>query len=294
MKRPTTARLLPCAVIVAICACGAFNASASATSAPVTPGSRYLAIGDSVTFGYQEPGVVPAPDYRNAASFLGYPELLGAELHLTVANPACPGETSASLINPTGPSNGCENTPGDPHAGYRVSNPLHVRYKGSQLAYALRYLRAHRDVRLVSLLIGANDYFRCSTITKDGCASRAEKSAVLANVGRNIRKILSTIRNKAHYAGQLVILGYYSLNYASAATDALVKSLNSDAAAAARPFHVTLADSYDELRLAAARSGGDSCKAGLLTQLSKGGCGIHPTYAGQALLAEAVEKAIRL
>jgi hypothetical protein len=44
---------------------------------PITRGSRYLALGDSVTFGYQEDGVVPTPDYHDASSFVGYPELIG-------------------------------------------------------------------------------------------------------------------------------------------------------------------------------------------------------------------------
>ena len=63
---------------------------------PITKGSTYLALGDSVTFGYEEPTVVPAPNYANAASFLGYPEMLASELHLKVVNAACPGETSSS------------------------------------------------------------------------------------------------------------------------------------------------------------------------------------------------------
>ena len=75
---------------------------------PVTPVSGYLALGDSVPSGYEEQQVVPAPNYSDASSFIGYPEDLGAELHLTVANAACPGETSSSLINPSAQSNGCE------------------------------------------------------------------------------------------------------------------------------------------------------------------------------------------
>jgi hypothetical protein len=33
------------------------------TTPPAVPGSRYLALGDSVTFGYREPTTVPAPNY---------------------------------------------------------------------------------------------------------------------------------------------------------------------------------------------------------------------------------------
>jgi hypothetical protein len=42
-----------------------------AKNLPVVPGSQYLALGDSVTFGYMEPTVVPAPNYGDAASFPG-------------------------------------------------------------------------------------------------------------------------------------------------------------------------------------------------------------------------------
>ena len=151
------------------------SSSTKSTVAPVTAGSSYLALGDSVTFGYQEPGVTPTPNYHNAASFPGYPEQLGAELHLQAANAACPGETSSSLINASAISNGCENTLGKTAGRYRGTYPLHVSYKGSQLAFALSYLHAHHNVTLVSLMIGANDYFVCTEQTKDSCASNAEK-----------------------------------------------------------------------------------------------------------------------
>src|SRR5690242_15271096 len=78
---------------------GAAAQPAVAARKPVTRGSTYLALGDSVTFGFQEAQVVPAPDYAHASTFPGYPEQLGAALSLKVANAACPGETSASLVN---------------------------------------------------------------------------------------------------------------------------------------------------------------------------------------------------
>jgi lysophospholipase L1-like esterase len=261
---------------------------------PVVPGSQYLALGDSVTFGYMESTVAPAPDYHNAASFLGYPEQLGAELHLSVANAACSGETSSSLINPAAPSNGCENNPAHTNPNYRTEFPLHVRYKGSQLAFALSYLHSHHDVRLVTLMIGANDFFVCQETTSDGCGSSTERNATTSTVTKNILTILSAIRNKAHYAGQIVIVNYYSLNYASAAINAQSLLINKVQDAAAKPYHVKIADGYAQFQAASTHSGGNTCTAGLLTQLSTGGCGIHPSYAGQALLAQTVEKTITL
>jgi lysophospholipase L1-like esterase len=265
-----------------------------AKNLPVVPGSQYLALGDSVTFGYMEATVVPAPDYANAASFLGYPEQLGARLHLAVANAACAGETSSSLINPAAPSNGCENNPAHTGGNYRQIHPLHVNYKGSQLAYALSYLHSHHNVRLVTLMIDANDFFVCQETTADGCASTTEQSAVAATVTKNIHTILSAIRTKAHYNGQLVIVNYYSINYASPLASAQSQNLNKVQDAAAKPFGVKFADGYGELQAASVHSGDNTCTAGLLTQLSAGGCGIHPSYAGQALLAQALEKTITI
>ncbi len=291
------------AVLTAILlAASGFAASAAgavrgrgASAPPVMAGSRYLALGDSVTFGYEEPQVVPAPDYADAASFPGYPEQLGSELHLNVANAACPGETSSSLISVKARSNGCENSPTGSSPGYRALYPLHVSYKGSQLAFALAYLHAHRDVRLVSLMIGANDYFVCEETTKDACSSPAEKQAVLATVSKNVQTILGAIRNKAHYKGQLAIVNYYSLDYGSAASNRLSELLNHSMDAAARPFHALIADGFSALEVAAVHSAGSTCNAGLLTQLgAPGKCGIHPSYAGQALLAQALERVIRL
>jgi len=45
----------------------------------------------------------------------------------------------------------------------------------------------------------------------------------------------------------------------------------------------------------ALHSGSNTCTAGLLTMLGEpGDCAVHPSYAGQALLVQAVEEAIRL
>jgi lysophospholipase L1-like esterase len=262
--------------------------------APVIPGSRYLALGDSVTFGYEEQAVVPAPDYSDASSFHGFPEQVASMLHLRVANAACPGETSSSLINRSAQSFGCENNVGGGKA-YRKLYPLHVRYARSQLAYALAYLKAHRDVRLVSLLIGANDYFLCAATTSDGCAGAAEQQASASKITSNIRTILSAVRTKAHYGGQIVIGTYYALDYASPAAAAMAAALNKVVVDAARPYRVVVANGFAEFQQAARTFGGDPCGAGLLTQLgSPGKCGVHPSYAGQTLLAKAVADVIRL
>ncbi len=258
-------------------------------TSPLTRGSTYLALGDSVTFGYQEPKTEPAPNYFNVASFLGYPEMIAKQLHVKVANPACPGETSGSLIDVSIPSNGCEN-------GYRKAYPLHVRYSGSQLSYAVSFLRRHRGVRLVSLMIGANDAFLCEEHTADHCASPSERQATFNQVSRNVRRILGAIRGRARYAGQIAILNYFSLDYASPASNQGTQALNQALDSAAKPFHVVYASGYREFQAASVKYANHPCQAGLITQLNgtPGTCGVHPTYSGQALLAAALLKAIRL
>jgi lysophospholipase L1-like esterase len=257
------------------------------TRTPVSKGSTYLALGDSVTFGYEEAQVVPAPNRPDASSFLGFPELLGSELHLNVVNAACPGETSASLIDASAQSNGCENTAVPDAPVYRAMWPLHVNYSGSQLEFAVGYLKKHHNVRLVSLMIGGNDAFVCQETNADHCASLSEQSALIAAVDNNVHTILSAIRNKAHYRGQLAIVNYYSIDYSNASLTAQAGLLNQSVDGAAAPFHVEVADGFGELQAGAAHSGGNTCTAGLLTQLTGAStpCGIHPSYAGQSLLA---------
>ena len=277
------------AVLVAVTASGASAAKLTSvnTSRRVTPGPTYVALGDSVTFGFDEQTVTPPPDYRNASSFIAYPQLVGQALKLKVVNAACPGETSASLISASSPSNGCENSPSPTRAAYRAKYPLHVKYNGSQLAFAVSYLKTHANVRLVSLMIGANDAFLCQETTKDGC--KAELPSVLAKLKRNVATILSAIRHKAHYSGQILIVNYYALNYGIPAIAAQSRLLNGAVDGPARSFKVGFADGFGVLRTAAVHSGGDSCRAGLLTQTGGDSCGVHPSVAGQALLAQAVE-----
>ncbi|MFL5516416.1 MAG: hypothetical protein ACJ8DJ_09675, partial [Gemmatimonadales bacterium] len=118
----------------------------------------------------------------------------------------------------------------------------------------------------------------------------------LTNLSRDVKQILSAVRGPAHYKGQLAIVNYYSLNYASAAVNGQSRELNQAVDSAARPFGVVFADSYGIFKQASVRFGASPCLAGLLTQLDGlvGNCGVHPTFAGQALLAQALLKAIRV
>jgi lysophospholipase L1-like esterase len=266
--------------------------SAGAAASARAPG--YLALGDSITFGFREAMAIPPPSYKDARSFVGYPEDVGSALGWHVVNAACPGESAASFINVRAKSNGCESVV---TGGYRAGFPLHVAYHGSQLHYAVGYLRAHPDTKLVSLMIGINDLLVCVDTTADQCAS--EHDQVLGKVSDDVAHILRTIRTNGRYTGQIVIVNYYSINDANNLSDpalfntAGIAQLNTAVDHAAAPFAVTVADGEGAFESAALHSGGNSCAAGLLTQLEGGGCGIHPSVAGQAVLALAVERVIR-
>jgi lysophospholipase L1-like esterase len=146
-------------------------------------------------------------------------------------------------------------------------------------------------------MIGANDLFLCQANTASHCTSPSDLAAVLAEIRHNVRRILSAIRHRAHYQGQIAIVNYFSLSYASAYVSGLSLALNKALDTAARPFHVEIADGYGEFKSQAVRFGGDPCQAGLLTlkhATVPPSCGVHPSYAGQALLAQALEKALSL
>jgi lysophospholipase L1-like esterase len=250
----------------------------------------YLALGDSVAFGYVPPDAVPAPDYLDPSSFVGYPEDVAQALHIPVSNASCPGETTASFFIPGAQSNGCENSPGS-SVGYRTEFPLHVQYAGTQMRYALRYLATHRNTRLVTVDIGANDVFLCQETTADACASPAELQGALKKIQVNLAIIYALIRDVARYHGPLVALTYYSLSYSDPAQVAGTEALNSAIASVTEKFGGKVADGFAAFQGPSLAAGGTPCAAGLLIKVP-GGCNIHPSPAGHQLLAKAIEDVI--
>jgi lysophospholipase L1-like esterase len=275
------------AMVAAASLMPALPASAAPAGGPSGYGT-YLALGDSVAFGYVPPQAVPAPDYSNPSSFVGYPEDAARALRLRVANASCPGETTASFLVPGAQSNGCENSPGS-STGYRTLYPLHVAYRGTQMQYALRYLAVHRQTRLVTIDIGANDVFLCEETTADGCTGTAELQAVLAEIQANLTTIYTKIRYVARYHGLLVALTYYSINYSDPAQVAGTEALNAAIASVTEKFGGKVADGFAAFEGPSAAFGGSPCAAGLLIKLPDGTCNIHPSPAGHLLLAKAIE-----
>jgi lysophospholipase L1-like esterase len=273
-------------MLVAVMALAVVAASA-ASADPVTgtdAEGTYVALGDSVSFGYEPPQAVPAPNYHDQHSFVGWPDYVAQHLGERVSNAACPGETSLSLITPGVPSNGCEE-------GYRALFPLHVQYQGTQIEYALDYLAHHNHTRLVTIMIGANDFFLCQATTADHCSSPAELGAVAAQLAGDLASIFRQVRG-AGYTGPIVTLTYYSLSYSDPAAVAATQFLDSIVAGVTLASGGIVANGFSAFQGPAAAFGGSSCAAGLLIRLPNGGCDVHPTQAGQQLLAGAVLQAL--
>jgi lysophospholipase L1-like esterase len=244
--------------------------------------NNYLALGDSVPFGYnpllRTPGV-------NPDVFVGYPELASQRFRprLKVSNASCPGETSTSLITGTRPDNGCQD--------YRqFIGQLHVAYTGSQLQYATRYVRANPRTGLVTMTVGANDVFlliaSCGGNPGSACVANGLPT-VLLTLSHNLQAIYSALA-AAGFHGQLVAVTYYATNYNDPVGVAGVGLLNSTLAGVTRAFGGRVADGFTAFQKAAAPFNGDSCAAGLLIHLTPTTCDIHPSPAGAALLADAV------
>jgi lysophospholipase L1-like esterase len=238
-----------------------------------------------VPFGYR--GGEADTVYQDAANFHGYPDIVGDELGLDVLNAACPGETTASFLDVTAQSNGCENGPTPPGA-FRTTFPLHVDYASpqqSQLDYAVQTLKARDDVELVTLQIGANDAGMCRATTPDRCTS--EIRGVVDTVGKNVTTMLDALRTDAGYNGTIVVVTYYSPDYANLRTTIGAQLLNTALTSAATAAGAEVADAFNAFKPKAEAAGGSSIAAGLVLPND-----VNPSEEGQRLLADTVRSAV--
>jgi len=253
-----------------------------------------LVLGDSLAFSYIS-SVGYEYFYINPENFIGFPDDLGDRLHLDVVNASCPGETTGSFLSSTAPDNGCRL--------YRSLYPLHVDYRSTQLAFATRYLNSHREVRLVTITLGANDGF----LLEKSCASNptpalvaacieAGAPALLAVVAGNLQTILADVRDTG-YAGAIVVTNYFSLDYSDAAGTALTAALNAAIAAPASAYGAVVADVFTAFQTVASNPayGGKTCNTGLLNPdvYNPFVCNDHPAQTGHRLIAKTIARAIR-
>jgi lysophospholipase L1-like esterase len=245
--------------------------------------AEYLALGDSVAFGYN-----PLLDRRDATNFVGYPEALARRLEMNVTNASCPGEASGGFISLTGIDNSCR--------PYRGAFPLHTSYSTSQLDFAVSFLRSHRHVKLVTINIGANDLFvlqkACAGVTS--CVISGLPT-LLNTLSTNLATIYGRLRGEAHYQHELVALTYYATDYRDPVGVSVLGAINSVVAQATIAANGRVADGFGAFGILAATAGGDTCAAGLLIPIpaQPGKCDIHPSPLGHEVLAQAVARVLR-
>jgi lysophospholipase L1-like esterase len=241
--------------------------------------TRYLALGDSVAFGFNPTVPVALDNYH------GYPEFVSDAIHRKVANASCFGESSGSFLSATAPDLGC-------HAWKQAGNPLFIPYSGTQMDYAINYLSNNPNSQFVTINIGGNDLGLLQVSCKfDLMCELAGLPGVLAAYAQNVLTIFTNIR-RTGYEGPIVLLTYYAFNYLDPVQVGAFTQLNGIASGIASGFGAKIADGFSAFFVATLPFGGDSCAAGLLVKFPNGTCDTHPSLAGQELLADTVLKAV--
>jgi lysophospholipase L1-like esterase len=241
--------------------------------------THYLALGDSVPLGYNPTVAVNLDNYH------GYPEFVSDGIHRKVANASCFGETSGSFLSPTEPDFGCRQWK-------QEGRPLFISYSGTQMDYAVNYLRNIPNPQFVTINIGGNDLAVLQqTCNFDLNCELAGLPAALSAYGQNLFTIFTNLRVQAHYQGPIVLLTYYIFNYADPIQVGAFTELNGIGSGIATAFGAKVADGFNAFLVATIPFGGDSCAAGLLVKFPNGTCDTHPSRAGQELLADTVLKA---
>jgi lysophospholipase L1-like esterase len=250
---------------------GAFGSKSSTT---------YLAMGDSLAFGYSQAKFDSLYPNENPAAYdTGYVDDFAKVLKLfnpglQVVNDGCPGETTESLIE--GP---CE---------YQLAFPLHHPYSGgpdsSQLSDALAYIASHPGtVTPITIDIGANDALGVieGTCKLEPACIAASAPALFAHIAGNLALILGDLRAAAPRA-QIIVLGLYNpFGETIAGGNQLTAELNETEAKVAAGVHARFANPLPYFNPPGPREQPTIC---LLTNMCTPLVDIHPTNLGYAVL----------
>jgi lysophospholipase L1-like esterase len=208
-------RLLVC--VAAIATLGALALAPAAGAAKI--GSTYLALGDSLTYGYhaaqfakEYPAINPA-NYSDGYASDFSAVLKAANPSLQFINDGCPGETSETFINGSGlpvPGYCAGGATGTPFPNVWLHHPYAA---GSQLSDALTILKSNPNVSPITLDIGANDVLQflehtCGFPATYTC-TEAQVGAEYVKIQTNVSSILAQLRAAAPKA-QIIVIGNYN------------------------------------------------------------------------------------
>jgi lysophospholipase L1-like esterase len=225
---------LICALAIVAAALIAPAAQAAQTGPKlVPPKDDYLALGDSLAFGFQQAKFNALfPNEDPAAFNTGYVDDFGAALAasspaIDTVNFGCPGETTDSFLGLT-------------PCGYALAFALHDPYSGSQMSAAEAFLSAHpRQTSPVTIDIGANDVLATVNACRTNPAPYPDAPscvagrapATFAHIAQNLGTILTNI-DAAAPKTEVIVIGVYNPLVVDPvlggpASDALTAQLNS-------------------------------------------------------------------
>lgn len=260
--------LLFALLLVAVPTTLAAQRSVSAPTTFLGPKGYYLALGDSLAFGYQ-------PDLNWGAGYTSdfYTNL---QTHGVAHydNLACPGETAATMIN-----GGC------PYPYLRK-----YPYVGTQLQAAVAYLHQHAgQVSPVTLDIGVNDFL--PDFNTEGCSVNADWQKTLTEVDHNLTvvilpQLMAALTVNGQMTGDLLLMDYYDpYQNLCPNTVAAMQTLNAHLANDAHGF-ATLVDIFAPFG-GAATPDPDLCTDTWICSSFKD---IHAQSAGYSVMASAFEQ----
>lgn len=156
--------------------------SSDSTSGDAAASGYLLALGDSLAAAYQpfdgssSPPIDPSTGFPDQGYAGGYASDLAAYRHLTLADLACPGETTTSMM-------------GKPARARCAADYRSEFGASSQLSAAVAFLSEHKgQVQLASIDLGANDIESCTahgapdpSCLRKGTATANHKLPVILN-----------------------------------------------------------------------------------------------------------------
>ena len=194
-------------------------------SAHQGPRGYYLALGDSIAYGFQP---TKEPGTRASAFNTGYVDVFATRLrtlspHIRVVNYGCPGESTVTFTR-----GGCP--------AFADGFKLHSAFRGAQLPAAVSFLRVHAgDVSPITVTLWGNDWL---PLLLDKCKGklacvRTRGPDAIASIGARLASILRRLRAAAPDA-EIIVTGAWNPDPGQLAQFApIYRSLNASIARAA-------------------------------------------------------------
>jgi lysophospholipase L1-like esterase len=246
------------------------------------PRGYYLALGDSMTYGFQPTKAKPG---AGPSSFTtGFVDVFATRLRkvapdIEVVNYGCPGESTVTFV-----AGRC------PAFADRIK--LHDTFRGSQLAAALSFLKAHPgDVSPITVTLYGNDWLPILLDTCKGRVACARKQApgATAAFGARLGAILRRLRGAAPGADIIVTGAWNPDPNALAALEPVYRSLEAAIVRAAAGPKAHVARMLPVFNPSGSGQARRARLCALTFVCSRGDP--HPTDAGYRAMADAVAAA---